>query len=94
MLVTEGGKNIYPADSEECIRWFAVKDTDIFATELHRHKESVWREELVMAMRLEPGAEMDQYVEEELAARNGGCRTSNASMDILSSPSEFPRTAS
>ena len=94
MIVTEGGKNIYPEDIENAFDGFAVKEYCIFATNFIWPKNSLGEEELVMAIRLEPGAEMTSMLEEELAARNRRLPDFKRLDGYFVVAKDFPRTAS
>src|SRR5882762_3978131 len=94
MIVTEGGKNIYPEDIENAFDGFAVKEYCIFATNFIWPKNSMGEEELVMAIRLEPGAEMTSMLHEDLAARNRRLPDFKRLDGYFIVGKDFPRTAS
>ena len=94
MIVTEGGKNIYPEDIENAFDGFAVKEYCIFATNFIWPKIGLGEEELVMAIRLEPGAEMTSMLEEDLAARNRRLPDFKRLDGYFVVAKDFPRTAS
>jgi len=94
MIVTEGGKNIYPEDIENAFDGLLVKEYCIFATNFIWPKIGLGDEELVMAIRLEPGAEMTSMLEEDLAARNRRLPDFKRLDGYFIVGKDFPRTAS
>src|SRR5882762_4024602 len=57
MIVTEGGKNIYPEDIETAFEGVPVKEYCIFAANYLWPEKTLGREMLVIALRLEEGQE-------------------------------------
>ena len=94
MIVTEGGKNIYPEDIENAFDGLPVKEYCIFATNFLWPKNGLGREELVMAIRLEPGAEMTAVLQEDLASRNRRLPDFKRIGGYFVVNKDFPRTAS
>ena len=98
MIVTEGGKNIYPEDIETVFDGLPVKEYCVFATNYIWPAKSLAHEMLILALRLEPGqegqaSEFSEALKQEIIARNrrlpdfkrvGGC---------LVWEKDFPRTA-
>jgi long-chain acyl-CoA synthetase len=93
VIVTEGGKNIYPEDVETVFDGLAVKEYSIFAQNYIWPAKSLGHETLVLVLRLEPGQEFDEALKQEIIMRNrrlpdfkrvGGC---------LIWDRDFPRTA-
>src|ERR1700737_1753335 len=98
MIVTEGGKNIYPEDVETVFDGLPVKEYSIFAKNYIWPAKSLGHEMLVLLLRLEQGQEgraqeLNEGLKEEIAACNrrlpdfkrvGGC---------LVWGKDFPRTA-
>jgi long-chain acyl-CoA synthetase len=98
MIVTEGGKNIYPEDIETAFDGLPVKEYCIFAANYIWPAKGLGHELLILVLRLEqgqegPAQELNEGLKEEIAARNrrlpdfkrvGGC---------LVWEKDFPRTA-
>ncbi len=93
MIVTEGGKNIYPEDIETTFDGLPVKEYSIFAANYIWPAKSLGNEMLVLVLRLEPGQEFDEALKQEVVTRNrtlpdfkrvGGC---------VIWDKDFPRTA-
>jgi long-chain acyl-CoA synthetase len=98
MIVTEGGKNIYPEDIETAFDGLPVKEYCVFAVNYVWPARNLGQEMLILVLRLEPGqegqaAEFSEQLKQEIIARNrrlpdfkrvGGC---------LVWEKDFPRTA-
>src|SRR6266852_1268364 len=98
MIVTEGGKNIYPEDIETTFDGLPVKEYCVFAVNYIWPTKNLGQEMLILVLRLEPGqdgqaAEFSEQLKQEIIARNrrlpdfkrvGGC---------LVWEKDFPRTA-
>jgi long-chain acyl-CoA synthetase len=93
MIVTEGGKNIYPEDVETTFDGLPVKEYSIFAANYIWPAKSLGKEMLVLVLRLEPGQEFDEALKQEIVTCNrtlpdfkrvGGC---------VLWEKDFPRTA-
>jgi long-chain acyl-CoA synthetase len=98
MIVTEGGKNIYPEDIETAFDGLPVKEYCIFAANYIWPAKSLGHEMLILVIRLEQGQEgqaqeFNESLKQEIIARNrrlpdfkrvGGC---------LVWEKDFPRTA-
>ena len=98
MIVTEGGKNIYPEDIETVFDGLPVKEYCIFAGNYIWPAKALGKEMLVLVLRLEQGAEgqvqeFSETLKQEIIARNrrlpdfkrvGGC---------VVWEKDFPRTA-
>ena len=98
MIVTEGGKNIYPEDIETAFDGLPLREYCIFAANYIWPARSLGHEMLILVLRLEPGPEgqvqeFNESLKQEIIARNrrlpdfkrvGGC---------LLWERDFPRTA-
>ena len=70
MIVTEGGKNIYPEDIETAFEGMAAKEYCIFAADYIWPAKSLGNEKLVLALRMEQNQEFTEALKEEIIARN------------------------
>ena len=93
MIVTEGGKNIYPEDIETVFDGLPVKEYCVFADNYIWPAKNLGHERLLLVLRTEQGQEFDEALKQEVVARNrrlpdfkrvGGC---------LIWEKDFPRTA-
>jgi long-chain acyl-CoA synthetase len=98
MIVTEGGKNIYPEDIETVFDGLPLKEYCIFAANYIWPAKSLGDEMLVLVLRLEQGQEgqpqeLGEALKQEIVSRNrrlpdfkrvGGC---------IIWEKDFPRTA-
>ena len=98
MIVTEGGKNIYPEDIEAAFDGLPVKEYCVFAANYIWPANTLGHEMLILVLRLESGQEgqvsdFSEQLKQEIIARNrrlpdfkrvGGC---------LVWEKDFPRTA-
>jgi long-chain acyl-CoA synthetase len=98
MIVTDGGKNIYPEDIETAFDGLPVKEYCVFAANYIWPAKSLGPEMLILVLRLEQGQEgqvqeFGEQLKQEMIARNrrlpdfkrvGGC---------LVWEKDFPRTA-
>src|SRR6267378_1844999 len=70
MIVTEGGKNIYPEDIESVFDGLPVKEYCVFAANYVWPQKELGREMLFIALRLELNQQSDAVLLEEVIARN------------------------
>src|ERR1700683_715889 len=70
MIVTEGGKNIYPEDIETVFDGLPVKEYCIFAANYVWPKKELGREVLMIVLRLEQNQRFDSALQGELLNRN------------------------
>jgi long-chain acyl-CoA synthetase len=93
MIVTEGGKNIYPEDIETAFDGLPVKEYCVFAANYIWPAKSLGGEMLVLVLRLEQDQEFNEGLKQDVVARNrrlpdfkrvGGC---------VIWDKDFPRTA-
>ena len=94
MIVTEGGKNIYPEDIENVFEGIPVKEFCIFAANYIWPQRTMTGEQLVLVTRLDDAGQFTEQLRSEIVERNrrlldfkrvGGC---------LVWTRDFPRTAS
>ena len=94
MIVTEGGKNIYPEDIESVFDGLAVKEYCIFAANYLWPQKTLGKEMLVLVIRLEQNQQFDDALREEIAARNRRLPDFKRVGGYLLWEKDFPRTAS
>ena len=94
MIVTPGGKNIYPEDIETAFDGLPVKEYCVFAANYVWKKNDLMREMLVMVIRLEPGQELTNALREDLSARNRRLPDFKRIGGYCVVAKDFPRTAS
>jgi long-chain acyl-CoA synthetase len=93
MIVTEGGKNIYPEDVENAFDGLAVKEYCVFATNYVWPKKELGGEMLVLMVRLE-NQEFTDSLKDEIIARNRRLPDFKRIAGYLLWGKDFPRTAS
>ena len=94
MIVTEGGKNIYPEDVETVFDGLAVKEYAVFAANYVWPKKGLGGESLIMALRLEQNQKLENTLLEEISARNRKLADFKRVSGYLVWDKDFPRTAS
>ena len=94
MIVTAGGKNIYPEDIETVFDGLGVKEFAVFAVNYIWPKKELGGEELVLVMRLEQNQKFDGKLQEDVAARNRRLPDFKRAGGYLIWDKDFPRTAS
>jgi long-chain acyl-CoA synthetase len=94
MIVTEGGKNIYPEDIEAAFDGLPVKEYCIFAANYLWPAKTLSREMLVLLLRLEQNQEFTDALKEEIVARNRRLPDFKRVGGYLLCTKDFPRTAS
>jgi long-chain acyl-CoA synthetase len=94
MIVTEGGKNIYPEDIENVFDVLAVKEYCIFAANYVWPHKSLGQEMLVLVLRLEPGQELTEALKEEIVERDRSLPDFKRVGGYVLWDKDFPRTAS
>ena len=94
MIVTEGGKNIYPEDIENAFDGLPVKEYCIFAANYLWPAKSLGREMLVLLLRLEQNQEFTNALKEEIVSRNRRLPDFKRVGGYLVYGKDFPRTAS
>jgi long-chain acyl-CoA synthetase len=93
MIVTEGGKNIYPEDIETAFDGLAVKEYCIFAANYVWPKKELGGEMLVLVVRLE-NQEFTDSLKDEIVARNRRLPDFKRVKGYVVWAKDFPRTAS
>ena len=94
MIVTEGGKNIYPEDIEAAFDGLPVKEYCIFAANYLWPAKTLSREMLVLLVRLEQNQEFTDALKEEIVTRNRHLPDFKRVGGYLLCSKDFPRTAS
>jgi long-chain acyl-CoA synthetase len=94
MIVTEGGKNIYPEDIENIFEGLPVKEYCIFAAHYVWPAKRLGPEMLVLVLRLEQGQEFTPALKQEIIARNRRLADFKRVGGYLVWDKDFPRTAS
>ena len=94
MIVTEGGKNIYPEDIEAVFDGLAVKEYCVFAANYIWPDKQLGRETLVLVLRMEQNQEFNEALKNEIVARNRGLPDYKRVGGYVIWSEDFPRTAS
>jgi len=94
MIVTEGGKNIYPEDVETVFDGLPVKECCVFAANYLWPRKELTQEKLVIVLRLEQNQQFDSTLLEELTTRNRRLPDFKRVGGYLIWERDFPRTAS
>jgi long-chain acyl-CoA synthetase len=94
MIVTEGGKNIYPEDVENAFDGLPVKEYCIFAANYLWPSKTLGREMLVLLLRLETNQEFTDALKDDVVARNRRLPDYKRVGGYLLVNKDFPRTAS
>jgi long-chain acyl-CoA synthetase len=94
MVVTEGGKNIYPEDIETVFDGLPVKEYSVFAANYIWPRKELGREALILVLRLEQNQRLDSLLQEDIAARNRKLPDFKRVSGYLIWEKDFPRTAS
>jgi long-chain acyl-CoA synthetase len=94
MIVTEGGKNIYPEDIETIFDGLPVKEYCVFAANYIWPKKELGGEILTLILRLEQNQQFDSGLLEEVLTRNRRLPDFKRVHGYLIWDKDFPRTAS
>jgi len=94
MIVTEGGKNVYPEDIENAFEGLPVKECCIFAANYLWPAKTLGRETLVLLLRLEQNQELTEGLKEDIVARNRDLPDFKRVGGYLLYGKDFPRTVS
>jgi len=94
MIVTEGGKNIYPEDIETVFDGLPVKEYSVFATNYVWPRKELGREALILILRLEQNQKFDSVLHDDISGRNRKLPDFKRVSGYLVWDKDFPRTAS
>ncbi|MGB9489177.1 MAG: AMP-binding protein, partial [Terriglobales bacterium] len=96
MIVTEGGKNIYPEDIESVFDGLPAKEYCVFAANYLWPQKALGKEKelLVLVVRLEQNQQFDDRLRDEIAARNRRLPDFKRVGGYFVWEKDFPRTAS
>src|SRR5271170_1626244 len=94
MIVTAGGKNIYPEDIETVFDGLPVKEYCVFAANYVWPQKELGREMLVIALRLEQNQRFDSALLGEIVTRNRRLPDFKRVGGYVIWEKDFPRTAS
>src|SRR5579863_4162492 len=94
MIVTEGGKNIYPEDIETVFDGLPVKEYAVFAANYVWPKKELGSETLLLVLRLEQNQKFDSKLLDEITSRNRRLADFKRVAGYLIWEKDFPRTAS
>lgn len=94
MIVTEGGKNIYPEDIETVFDGLPVKEYCVYAANYVWPKKELGKEMLTIVLRLEQNQLCDARLLDDLSSRNRKLPDFKRIGGYLIWDKDFPRTAS
>jgi long-chain acyl-CoA synthetase len=94
MIVTEGGKNIYPEDVETVFDGLPVKEYCVFAASFIWPQKNLGNETLLLVVRLEQGQEFSDGLHDDIVERNRRLADYKRVGGYLVWEKDFPRTAS
>ena len=94
MIVTEGGKNIYPEDIETVFDGIPAKEYAVFATNYIWPQKELGKEGLVLVIRLDQNQKLDSSLVEDIATRNRKLPDFKRVGGYVVWDKDFPRTAS
>ena len=93
MIVTEGGKNIYPEDIENAFEGLNVKEFCVFAANYIWPQKTLSSEELIVVLHPESGQEITAEILADLNARNRRLPDFKRITGYVRWDEDFPRTA-
>ncbi|MBI4468846.1 MAG: AMP-binding protein [Acidobacteria bacterium] len=94
MIVTEGGKNVYPEDIETAFESLPVKEFSVFAANYIWRVQLSTAEQLIIVLHPDSGGEVGEKLLEDLAARNRRLPDFKRVSGYVVWKEDFPRTAS
>jgi long-chain acyl-CoA synthetase len=94
MIVTEGGKNIYPEDVETVFDGLPVKEYAVFAANYIWRTKELGKEALILLLRLEQNQKFDSALQEDISVRNRKLPDFKRVSGYVVVDKDFPRTAS
>jgi long-chain acyl-CoA synthetase len=95
MIVTEGGKNVYPEDIETVFDGLPVKEYSIFSANYIWPQNKLGEHEaLILILRLEQNQKIEGQLLEDIARRNRGLPDFKRVSGYVIWDRDFPRTAS
>jgi len=94
MIVTEGGKNIYPEDIETVFDGLPVKEYAVYAANFIWPQKELGGEKLVLVIRLDQNQTFDSKLLEDINVRNRRLPDFKRVGGYLIWDKDFPRTAS
>ena len=94
MIVTEGGKNIYPEDIESAFEGINAKEFCVFAANFIWPAKELGEEKLVLVIRLEANQEFNEALKQEIDQRNRLLPDFKRISAYVLWERDFPRTAS
>jgi long-chain acyl-CoA synthetase len=93
MIVTEGGKNIYPEDIETAFDGLPLKEYCVFAANYVWPAKTLGREMLLLVLHLEQGQEFNEALKQEVITRNRRLPDFKRVNGCVIWDKDFPRTA-
>jgi long-chain acyl-CoA synthetase len=94
MIVTEGGKNVYPEDIESVFDGIPVKEYCMFAANYVWPAKRLGNETLILVIRLEQNQDFTYHLKDELVERNRKLPDYKRVGGYVLWDKDFPRTAS
>jgi long-chain acyl-CoA synthetase len=94
MIVTEGGKNIYPEDIESAFEGIEVKEHCIFAANYIWPQKELGEEALVLVVHPDLNQEFTETIKDDVISRNRGLPDYKRVGGYVLWDKDFPRTAS
>jgi long-chain acyl-CoA synthetase len=94
MIVTEGGKNIYPEDIESAFEGIEIKEHCIFAANFIWPQKELGKEMLVLVLHPDLNQEITSMIVDDIAERNRRLPDFKRVGGYLVCDKDFPRTAS